>query len=89
MFSIRGMIDKKTCSITYRDGKITGEAFAVEAVKRESQKNHGVVGLGPDSLESNYLDQEIPAHELMVNHVFDGVAQEENDWEPVPEDAIF
>ncbi len=89
MFTIRGEIDRKVYSIKYLDGKLSGDELAVSRALAESNRDHGIVGLGPDALIGDYLSQEIPAHELISNFVFDTITAEENDWEKIPDDAIF
>ena len=89
MFTITGSIKNKTCSITYDEGKLSGDEKAVSLAREEAKKDHGPVGLHPEVIESDYLSQEIPAYALIYSFVFDSVESEENDWEPAPDDAVF
>lgn len=89
MFKITGQIKNETYSLTYEDGKIFGDDLAVTLAREESKKNHGPIGLHPEVIDSDYLSQEIPAYALITSFVFDEVEIEENDWEEVPDDAVF
>jgi hypothetical protein len=89
MFTITGLIKNTTYSLTYDDGRLSGDDLAVTLAREESKKDHGPIGLHPEVIDSDYLSQEIPAYALITSFVFDEVEIEENDWEDVPDDAVF
>lgn len=89
MFKITGVINNTKCTLTYLDGKITGDEVAVSKTLHEANKNHGQLGLHPTTLDSDYLTLELPARMLIETYVFEKIESNEDDWEPCPENAIF
>lgn len=73
MFTITGMICITINTITYRDGKITGDTEAVSRAFHEAIIDHGTLGLHPATLDSHYLDLELPACILIKKYVFDTI----------------
>jgi len=89
MFTITGFINKGKYTLNYTEGELSGDKEAVHKATEESKINHGSVGFHPDVIESEYLSQEIPAYALITSFVFDSIESEENDWEAVPDNAVF
>lgn len=89
MFTITGKIKASIYTLTYIDGVLSGNDYAIEIAESEARKDHGSLGLQPDALDSGYLSQEIPAYALITSHVFESIDSEENDWERAPDDAVF
>ncbi len=88
MFYLIGTINQVEYSLSYTKGKLSGDPEAIKKAQEENLKDHGDLGLMPESITSNYLDNELAAYNLIKNYVFDEVTRSNNDWK-VNKDAIY
>ena len=84
MFYLIGTINQVEYSISYTKGQLSGDPEAVQKAQEENQKDHGLLGLMPDAVSSNYLDNELAAYDLIEHFVFDEVTRRNKDWKIKP-----
>ena len=89
MFTITGMFQGRTATITYKDGILTGDQSVIEKAQYENKLDHGYLGMYPDVEKKNYLSYELSADHLLTNFVFESIISEENDWEPYDPDTVY
>lgn len=89
MFTVKGIIDGEQYRITWNDGEISGDAPAIAKAVQENRKAHGYLGLFPDATDEKYLDYEVPAFELIFNHVFEKVTEHRKNWPPEDINAVY
>ena len=80
MFYIIGKLNDKEYSLMYKKGQLSGDAEALQKAQEESKKNHGLLGLMPDAVSSNYLDNEYAAYQLIEKFVFEEITRTKNNW---------
>ena len=80
MFYLIGTINQVEYSLSYTKGKLSGDPEAMNKAQEESLKDHGDLGLMPESITSNYLDNEHAAYNLIKNYVFDEITRSNKDW---------
>ena len=80
MFYIIGLLNKKEYSLMYQKGKLSGDTEAIQKAQEETQKDHGLLGLMPDAVSSNYLANDLAAYDLIKNFVFDKVTRTNKSW---------
>lgn len=81
MFYLIGIINNTEYSLSYTNGQLSGDPEAIQKTQEENLKNHGDLGLMPESVTSNYLDNELAAYNLIKNYVFDEITRSNKDWE--------
>lgn len=64
----------------YKKGQLSGDKEALKKAQEENIKDHGLLGLMPEAVSSNYLDNELAAYELIRHFVFDEVTRTNKDW---------
>ena len=80
MFYLIGTINKVEYSLSYTKGKLSGDPEAIQKAQEENIKDHGNLGLLPEEVLSNYLDNELAAYNLIKNYVFDEITRSNKDW---------
>lgn len=80
MFYLIGTINKVEYSLSYTKGKLFGDPEAIKKAQEENLKDHGDLGLMPESITSNYLENELAAYNLIKNYVFDEITRSNKDW---------
>ena len=80
MFYIIGKLNNKEFSLMYKKGQLSGDAEALEKAQEENKKDHGNLGLMPEEITSNYLDNEFASYNLIKNYVFDEITRSNKDW---------
>jgi hypothetical protein len=85
IFKTTGILNGKECSITWKDGEISGDHDAVEKARIENMKDHGNLGM-PPSTKSNYLADANAAYFMITGLVFDKVISTEPEFS-IPEKA--
>lgn len=81
MFYLIGNINNTEYSLSYTNSKLSGDPEAVQKAQEENLKDHGNLGLMPEEITSNYLDNELAAYNLIKNYVFDEITRSNKDWE--------
>lgn len=81
MFYLIGTINQFEYSLSYTNGKLSGDPEAIQKKQEDNQKDHGNLGLMPEEMTSNYLDNELAAYNLIKNYVFDEITRSNKDWE--------
>ena len=81
MFYIIGKLNNKEFSLMYKKGQLSGDSEAIQKAQEENQKKHGNLGLMPEEITSDYLDNELAAYNLIKNYVFDEITRSNKDWE--------
>ena len=81
MFYLIGIINQIEYSLSYTNGKLSGDPEAIQKAQEENLKDHGNLGLMPEEITSNYLDNELAAYNLIKNYVFDEITRSNKDWE--------
>ena len=89
MFTVKGIINGKTLSLKWHDGKLTGDEEAVTKALEENKKEYGWLGLGAEVVNKNYINDSYPAHHLIVKYVFEKVLEETNDFPPFDPNVIY
>ncbi|MDR1301108.1 MAG: hypothetical protein LBK43_01380 [Treponema sp.] len=98
MIEIHGKIGGNTYKLGFRrtgDGAddyiVSGDDVAIEKFLSEAKKDHGVLGLPPAdwSFKEGYLNSEYPAAALAEVAVFDTITKSIDDWEDIPEGAVY
>lgn len=80
MFYLIGTINQVEYSLSYNKGKLSGDPEAIQKAQEENLKAHGLLGLMPDAVSSNYLANELAAYDLIKNFVFDKVTRTNKSW---------
>lgn len=80
MFYLIGTINKTEYSLRYKNGQLSGDLEAIKKTQEENLKKHGNLGLIPEEVTSNYLDNEFAAYNLIKNYVFDEITRSNKDW---------
>lgn len=80
MFYLIGTINNTEYSLSYTKGQLSGDPEAIQKAQEENQKDHGDLGLMPESITSNYLENELAAYNLIKNYVFDEITRSNKDW---------
>lgn len=81
MFYLIGTINNTEYSLSYTKGQLSGDPEALQKAQEENLKDHGNLGLMPEEITSNYLDNELAAYNLIKNYVFDEITRSNKDWE--------
>ena len=90
MFTMTGIYDGKTYSVSYKDGKMSADDDILSLAEVESKKAHGYLGICPSGDTADYLNNELAACDLLDRFVFEKVISLKNDWyDDVPKGAIF
>lgn len=88
MFYLIGTINKVEYSLSYTNGNLFGDSEAIQKAEKENEKEHGNLGLIPESVNSNYLANEFAAYNLIKNYVFDEVTSSKNNWN-LKKDVVY
>ncbi len=80
MFYLIGTINNTEYSLSYNNGQLSDDHEAIQKAREENQKEHGDLGLMPDSVTSNYLSNELAAYNLIKNFVFEKITRSNKDW---------
>ncbi len=80
MFYLIGTINNTEYSLSYTNGQLSGDHEAIQKAQEENQKEHGDLGLMPESVTSNYLSNELAAYNLIKTFVFEKVTRSNKDW---------
>ena len=88
MFYLIGTINNTEYSLSYNNGKLSGDSEAIQKAQEENLKDHGDLGLIPESVTSNYLSNELAAYNLIKNYVFDEITRSNKDWK-VRKDVVY
>lgn len=88
MFYLIGTINNTEYSLSYTKGQLSGDPEALKKAQEENLKDHGDLGLMPESVTSNYLSNELAAYNLIKNYVFDEITRSNKDWEN-RKDVVF
>ena len=90
MFTVTGNVRGKQYSVTYDDGRLTGDHIALDIVRITALTTRGPVGPVGQYTEFDYLAAPLPALFLIMG-VFtkvDNVTGDVPEADEVPEDAI-
>ena len=88
MFYLIGTINNTEYSLSYTKGQLSGDPEALKKAQEKNLKDHGDLGLMPESVTSNYLSNELAAYNLIKNYVFDEITRSNKDWEN-RKDVVF
>jgi len=80
MFVVKGKINGKEYTLSYKYHKLSGDKTAIKKAITENKKDHGSLGVIPGQANSDYLNHECAALELIENYVFDEVTHCKYDW---------
>ena len=80
MFYLIGTINQVEYSLSYTKGQLSGDLEAIQKAQKENLKDHGDLGLMPESVTSNYLANEQAAYILIKKYVFDEITRSKNNW---------
>ena len=80
MFYLIGTIHNSEYSLSYTNCPLSGDPEAIQKAQEENQKEHGDLGLMPESVTSNYLSNELAAYNLINNYVFEKITRSNKDW---------
>ena len=80
MFYIIGKLNDKEYSLMYKKGQLSGDAEPLQKAQEENTKDHGLLGLEPATVSSNYLENEYAAYQLIEKFVFEEITRTKNNW---------
>ncbi len=81
MFYLIGNINNTEYSLSYTNDQFSGDPEVLQKAQEENLKDHGNLGLMPEEITSNYLNNELAAYNLIKNYVFDEITRSNKDWE--------
>ena len=88
MFYLIGTINQVEYSLSYNKGTLSGDPEAIQKAQEENQKDHGDLGLMPETVISNYLANEQAAYNIIKNYVFDEITRSNKDWK-IRKDVVY
>jgi len=88
MFYLIGTINNTEYSLSYTKGQLSGDPEAIQKAQEENLKEHGYLGLMPESVTSNYFSNKLAVYNLIKNFVFEKITRSNKDWK-FKKDAIY
>lgn len=89
MFVICGKIGDNLYTVSWSNGKLTGDLHAIKLAQVQNRIDHGLLGLCPSVAGvREYITEELPAYCLLEKYVFDEITFEKNDWETIEECTV-
>ena len=89
MFVVKGKIDGKEYTLSYKNYKLSGDKTAIKKAERENKKDYGYLGVKPGDVNKDYLNYECAAFDLIDRFVFDEVIHYELDWYDEDDEYTF